>query len=59
MILLIILALMLLVLATFMFVAVGIGGAAFIVVFGDVIVCAVFIVLLIKHLTKKRTKKRK
>lgn len=37
---------------------VGTIGAAGIVIFGDVIVCGVFIVLLIKWLAKRRKSKR-
>ena len=31
-----------------------IGGAGFIIVFGDVIVCALFIIWIVKRLIKKR-----
>lgn len=36
-----------------------VGGAAFIVVFGDVIVCVVFIALIIKLIIKRRIKRRR
>lgn len=35
----------------------SVGGAAFIVVFGDLIVCALMIVWIMKRLLKKKTKK--
>ena len=35
----------------------SVGGAAFIVVFGDLIVCALMIVWVMKRLLKKKTKK--
>jgi hypothetical protein len=54
MILFCILALILLILAVIVVAAIGIGGAGFIVIFGDVIVCMVFIALLIKFLMKRR-----
>jgi hypothetical protein len=54
MILFTILLLTLLILTTITVVAISLGGAAFIVVFGDVIVCIVFIALLIKFLTKRK-----
>lgn len=53
MVLFTILALTLLILIIITVVAVSIGGAAFIVVFGDVIVCIVFIVLVMKHIIEK------
>lgn len=36
--------------------AIAIGGSAFIVIFGDVIVCIVFIVLIMKWLLKRRNR---
>lgn len=36
--------------------AIAAGGAAFIIVFGDVIVCTIFIGWIIKHLAKRRKK---
>ena len=54
MILFSILALTLLILTVITVVAISIGGAGFIIVFGDVIVCIVLIALLIKILTKRR-----
>lgn len=53
MVLLTILALILLILAVIVILAVSLGGATFIVVFGDVIVCAVFIVLIIRFIIKR------
>lgn len=49
----ILLLILLLLVLAFVF-AVSIGGATVIILFGDVIVCAVFIVLLIKYLIKRR-----
>ena len=54
MILFSILALTLLILTIITVVAISIGGAAFIIVFGDVIVCIVLIALLIKILMKRK-----
>ena len=57
MILLTILALILLILAVTVILAVSLGGATFIIVFGDVIVCAVFIVLIIRLIIKRKRHK--
>ena len=57
MILLTILALILLILAVTVILAVSLGGATFIIVFGDVIVCAVFIVLIIRFIIKRKKHK--
>ena len=57
MVLLTILALILLILAVTVILAVSLGGATFIVVFGDVIVCAVFIVLIIRFIIKRKRHK--
>lgn len=54
MILLTILLLILITLILFLALAVSVGGAVVIIVFGDVIVCAVFIVLLIRYIIRKR-----
>lgn len=54
MILFSILLLTLLILTVITVVAISLGGAAFIVVFGDVIVCIVLIALLIKILMKRK-----
>lgn len=54
MILFTILALMLIGLLGVAIVTLAIGGAAFVAVFADVIVCAVFVGLIIKFLLKKR-----
>ena len=51
MLLIILLAIIALILVTIVLAGIGIGGAAFIVVFADVIVCVVFIIWLIKKLT--------
>jgi O-antigen/teichoic acid export membrane protein len=56
MILIAILALILFILIGFIIITVSVGGATFIVLFGDVIVCVLFIVWLIKRLTKKKKK---
>lgn len=55
----ILLFLTLLVLATIVVVAVSIGGSAFILLFGDIIVCMILIGLLIKHIIKRSNKKHK
>lgn len=54
MILFTILALTLICLVGIAIVTLSIGGAAFVAVFADVIVCAVFVGLIIKFLFKKR-----
>ena len=54
MILLGILMMTMLLLIVVMATLVSIGGAAFILLFGDVIVCVVFLALLIRHLLRKR-----
>jgi O-antigen/teichoic acid export membrane protein len=57
MILITVLALILFILIGMVLLTISIGGATFIVLFGDVIVCAVFIVWLIKALAKRKKKK--
>lgn len=54
MILLAILILMLLFLVIFAVFAISVGGAAFIIIFGDIIVCIALIVLFIRHLINKK-----
>ena len=54
MILFTILAIGLVFLTILAFVTLGVGGAIFIVMFADVIVCIAFIVWLIKYLRKKK-----
>ena len=54
MILFTILLLMLLILVTITVIAISMGGAAFVILFGDVIVCILVIVWIIKCLAKKR-----
>ena len=54
MILLTILILTLIMLIIFTVLAISTAGAVGIVIFGDVIVCIVFIVLLIRYLIKRR-----
>lgn len=56
MILFTILALTLIFLIIFAVFAISIGGAAVIVLFGDIIVCAVFIIMVLKFLVNKRKK---
>ena len=56
MILFAILSIMFLILLAVAIVTISIGGAAFAVVFGDLIVCAVFIVLIIKRLIRRKKK---
>ena len=57
MILLTLLLLTLILLTVFTILAISMTGAIGIVVFGDVIVCIVFIVLLIRYLIKRKNKK--
>lgn len=57
MILFAILTIILLILAVVAIVAISIGGAAFIVIFGDLIVCIAIIVLIIRFLIKRRNKR--
>ena len=57
MVLLTILALRLLILAVTVILAVSLGGATFVIVFGDVIVCAVFIVLIIRFIIRRKRHK--
>ena len=47
---------MLVILTIFLIVGVASAGAAFLIVFGDIVVAIVFIVMLIKHILKKRSK---
>lgn len=54
MILFTILLLTMLILAIVTVIAVALGGAGFIIIFGDVIVCIVLIALLIKYLSKRK-----
>ena len=35
-------------------ISISIGGAAFIIVFGDVIVCVAIIIWMVRHLTKRK-----
>lgn len=56
MILFTILALTLIMLAILLILAISIGGSVAIVLFGDVIVCIVFIVLIMKKILKKKEK---
>lgn len=56
MILISMLVLIALVLIGVVFLAVTIGGSLFVIIFGDVIVCVVFIVFLIRFLIKRRRK---
>lgn len=55
MLLLLILIIMLLLLSAFIICVVGTLGAGAIIVFGDVIVCIGAIILLIRHIIKKRS----
>ena len=54
MILLTILAIIATILAAIAFSALVVGGTAFVIIFGDIIVCVVFIVLLIRWLFKRK-----
>ena len=56
MILLTILTIMLLTLIATMVVAISIGGAAFIIVFGDVIVCVFLVAWIVKKLISKKNR---
>ena len=47
---------MLVILTIFLIVGAASAGAAFLIVFGDIVVAVVFIVMLIKHILKKRSK---
>ena len=53
MILFTILALILIILTVFVIAAVSVGGAAFIIIFADVIVCAIFIIWIIKRIATR------
>lgn len=57
MILLTILALTALLLIGLVITTVSVGGGVFIVIFGDVIVCVVFIALLIRLIARKKFKR--
>ena len=59
MILFSILAIVLLLLVVISVLLLSVGGTAFIVVFGDLIVCALFIGLLIKFLFKRKKGRKK
>lgn len=54
MILFIILLLMVMILTTFIVIGAGIGGALFVVIFGDVIVCIFLIVWCMRRLIKRK-----
>lgn len=56
MILVTILLLTVMLLLTFIVATVSVGGAIFVVVFGDVIVCIWLILSIIKHIIKKKRK---
>ena len=47
---------MLVILTIFLIVGVASAGAAFLIVFGDIVVAVVFVAMLIKHILKKRSK---
>lgn len=57
MILFTVLLVMLLLLAAFAVILLSVGGTAFVIVFGDVIVCIALIVWLIRFLVKKKKEK--
>lgn len=52
------LLIMLVILTAFLIVGVASAGAAFLIVFGDIVVAVIFIVMLIKHILKKRSEKQ-
>lgn len=54
MVLFVILLIMLILLLLFVITVIGAGGAIFIVVFADVIVCIAFIALIMRWILKKR-----
>lgn len=54
MILFILLVLTLFFTLAFLVAAISVGGAAFIIVFGDVIICALIIVCILRHLLRKK-----
>ena len=56
MILLTILAIIFVALMIFSIIAISAGGTAFIIIFGDVIVCEIFIAWIIKRLITKKKK---
>lgn len=56
MILLTIFAIIFVALMIFSIIAISAGGAAFIIIFGDVIVCAIFIAWIIKRLITRKKK---
>lgn len=58
MVLLTILALMLILLTTLTVFTISVVGSVGIVVFGDVIVCLVFIVLIIRYLIRRKRKNK-
>ena len=58
MILLTLLLIMMLILAAIVVCSLAIGGAAFVIVFGDVIECIFLIGWLIKKLSKRKSKKK-
>lgn len=57
MILFTILLLMFIILTAITILAISIGGSIFVVIFGDVIICILLIVQIMKHLRKKNKKK--
>lgn len=54
MVLIALLTIILLILVSVVLITVAVGGSIFIIVFADVIVCAIFIVWLIKKLSSRR-----
>lgn len=59
MILLTILTIMALLLLAIAIVTLSVGGVAFIAVFGDLIVCVVFIALIIRFVIRRKSKNRR
>ena len=59
MILLTILAIIVAILLAIAIITISVGGAAFIVVFGDLIVCVVFIALIIRFMIRRKSKNRR
>ena len=58
MILFTILLIMILILAVVAITVISVGGSAFLVIFGDLIVCIAIIVFIMKHLIERKKRKK-
>lgn len=58
MILFTILLIMILILAVVAITVISVGGSAFLVIFGDLIVCIAIIVFIMKHLIEQKKRKK-